>query len=282
MTRPPIQDSSQNSVTNSHGLVQRPLRSNWRIQIIQAAFSCAWILNFLLLAAAFAWIVGDGRSLRSIRWLEGWLSTLPTTDVRGPGSATAAVQAAGFGLALAVVSLLAMFISLLVGVSRFRTTRSWLLFMGAVCGWLGLVTTWPEIYWRGQQLRVQGQLEAAANVVRIVSASWPVNDGELEGVGTFLAYPKESPTTLLMLGVGESESRSLPFSAIERSADGTIRLELAGSESGAWLEWRPGDRPPGSFVSGLETNYILGQYQRLAPQWFLVRYQASWSSAGAQ
>jgi hypothetical protein len=273
----PNQRSGHNSDTNPNSLLPGPPGPNGRIRTIHAAFSCAWILNFLLLAAAFVWIVSDGRSLRTLRSLEGWLSvpeSFSLPDVRGRGSVTTASQAAGIGLVLALCSGLAMFTSLFAGVSRFRTTRWWLLFMGAVCAWLGLFTTWPEIYWYGQQLRVQRKLETAANVVQILSADWPANDGEIAGVGMFLAYPKTSPTTLLMLGAGET-GRSIQFSAIERSEDGTIRLELAGSESGAWLEWRPDDRPPQSFVSGLATTYALGKFERLAPQWFLVRYHAS-------
>jgi hypothetical protein len=277
----PIKRSSQNSNTDSNNLVQSPSRPSRRVLKIQAVLYCAWVLNLLLLVAAFVWVVSDGRSLHGIRSLENWLgipASFSRTDAGGPGSVTAVVKAAGIGLALALGSLLAMIASLFAGVSRLRTTRWWLLFMAAVCAWLGLFTTWPEIYWLGQQLRVQKKLEAAANVVRIVSAKWPANDGEIAGVGTFLAYPKQSPTTLLMLGRGEAENRSLQFSAIERSADGAIRLELAGRESGAWLEWRPDDRPPRSFVSGLETNYTIGRYERLTPQWFLVRYDASGSN----
>jgi hypothetical protein len=92
-------------------------------------------------------------------------------------------------------------------------------------------------------------------------------------VGPYLAYPKGGPTTILPLHWITFPDTSLRFSAIERTADGAIRFQLAGSEAGAWLEWRADDRAPMPFKSGLDMHYNVGRQQRLAPRWFLVRYR---------
>jgi hypothetical protein len=272
----PHSPSSQNSRSNVSNLAHLPCPHR-SVHTIRATFSCAWQLNAALLVAAIAWIFCDGRSLGHIESLERWLGITPplaSTRVLSPYRAIP-IPPAAVGLALAGLTLLVMFSSLFIGNSRYRTTRCWLLFMGVVCGWLGTLTAWPEIYWRGQQHRVQGNLEAAANLVETVTANWPATDGEIAGVGAFLAYPQQAPATLLMLVDGTSPRAAFQFSAIERSMDGTLRLELAGSETGAWLEWRPDETRPRSFVGGLQTNYELCQWKQLAPGWYLVRYRAS-------
>jgi hypothetical protein len=149
------------------------------------------------------------------------------------------------------------------------------LFIAIASGWLGLFAAWPEIYWRGQQNRVDGSLQAFAALAEKLSADWPRRDGEIEGVGAFLAYPQDDPATLLFLGMATVPNSAVRISAVERSAGGVLRFELAASEAGAWLEWHPDGGPPGSFVGGLETSYAVARYEQLAPRWFLVRYRAA-------
>jgi hypothetical protein len=276
MIHRPIDRSNKNNRSDTINLLHLPA-PNWRVRAVRAVYFCAWTLNFALLVATFVWIVHDGRSQRIIQSLERWLGLGESLSSTGPIYTTipVAVQGVGLGLAVAACSLAVMFFSLIVGASHFRTTRWWLLFVGAVCGWLGLFTTWPEIYWRGQQHRIHASLDSAADILQIVTTNWPASDGEIAGVGAFLAYPTEAPTTLLMLGEGVSPQAAIHFSAIERTADGTIRFELAGRETGAWLEWRPDELPPGSFVGGLQTNYTIERSTQLTPHWYLVRYRAS-------
>ena len=274
MMNPPPSLSSPNSGSNVHNLAHLPGPQRG-VHTIRAAYCCAWMLNAALLVAAFAWIYCDGRSLGHIEAIADWLGITPrtaSTRLLSP-SRTVVIPPAALGLGVALLTLLAMFSSLFIGQSRFRTTRWWLVFMGVACGWLGMLTTWPEVYWRGQQHRLQAHLEAAANVVEIVTATWPATDGEIAGVGAFLAYPREAPGTLLMLGASPSPGSEFQFSAIERSPDGAVRLELAGSEAGAWLEWRPDETRPQSFLGGLQTSYLLSQFKQLAPGWYLVRYR---------
>ena len=74
------------------------------------------------------------------------------------------------------------------------------MFTAIVCGWLGLVVSWPAIYWFGQQRRVKAVLPAAETMVagaakRIGRRS----TATLPDIGPFLAYPVNAPTALLPL-----------------------------------------------------------------------------------
>jgi hypothetical protein len=182
------------------------------------------------------------------------------------------------GLVLAAGTLIVALGSLLVGASRFRTLRWWLLFVALVSGWLGLWAGWPEVYWRGQQRRVGNGLDAVARFARDLQSNWPRDDGEIAGAGAFLAYPKGAPATLLFLGEAAVPDSTIRLSAIERTGEGILRFELAAGETGAWLERHSDETRPDSFVGGLETNYTLSRIKRLAPNWFLVRYRSSASS----
>jgi hypothetical protein len=143
-----------------------------------------------------------------------------------------------------------------------------------VGGWLGLVVGWPEVYWHGQLTRVAAALPQIDKMATKLAANWPRSDGELTQIGSFLAYPKSDPRSLLLLGIAIIPGTDLQFSAVERSADGTIRFELSGRETGAWVELRNDDNDPQAFVGGLETSYRVARWQRLSARWFLVRYRS--------
>src|SRR3954451_23469949 len=89
--------------------------------------------------------------------------------------------------------------SLFAGSARFRTTRTWLVFMAIVCGWLGLAVSWPTVYWFGQQQRMKSALPAARSVVQALRKGWPKVDATLPDIGPFLAYPVDEPTALMPL-----------------------------------------------------------------------------------
>jgi hypothetical protein len=93
-------------------------------------------------------------------------------------------------------------------------------------------------------------------------------------------YPSSAPTALLPLSGPVFPSTTMPFSAVERTGDDAMRFELAGSEVGAWLEWRRDSSEPQAFVGGLETHYEVARFARLAPHWFLVRYRANLAASG--
>lgn len=245
-----------------------------RQRIALWALWSAWVLSAVLLFAAFAWTYFDGRSLqalevlRSSLGLESGVSITSSGRIRSPGVALAITAAL-----VAVLSMLTLVIGLFAGPHRFRTMRAWLVFMALACGWLGFIAGYPEVYWHGQQRRVKAILQPANELVLYLHANWPTEDGDMTGIGPYLAYPQGKPTTIQPLRWATFPATKLRYSAIEGTDDGAIRFELSGSEAGAWLEWRPDEREPASFVSGLESSYTIVRKQRLAPNWFLVRYR---------
>jgi hypothetical protein len=231
-----------------------------------------------LLIAAFAWTFLDGRSLQAMDFLR-FVSGFKVHHVESmmlSGGVWNTISTTAICAALLAISTFAtMFISLFAGSRRFRLTRSWLLFTALACGWLGFLVGWPEVYWNGQQRRMRAVLIPAEELARHLDANWPAEDGNLTGVGPFLAYPIGDPTTLLPLQWAGFPKTRLRFAAIERTNEGALRFELSGSELGAWLEWHPDGREPATFVSGLDSTYTIIRQQRLAPNWFVVRYRAS-------
>ena len=117
-------------------------------------------------------------------------------------------------------------------------------------------------------------LPAAEALVDSLRGHWPKVESELPEWGPFLAYPVSAPAVLLPLRNVTFPKTEMRFSAVERSGDEAMRFELAGAETGAWLEWRGRGSEPRSFVGGLDTKYELTKVARVAPEWFLVRYRA--------
>jgi hypothetical protein len=261
----------------SDGAIETSSPSTSRGRLARSAFSLAWAVNLLVLVAALLWVYCNGRSLGHIDRIHYQLGLAEPLIVNSDTAASRdslGGRVALAGLAAAACSLAVMFAGLVIGPARFRSTRAWLLFIAIASGWLGLVAAWPEIYWRGQQHRVEGSLRAFAALAEKLSANWPRSDGEMEGVGAFLAYPQDDPVTLLFLGAGTVPNSSMRISAVERTGAGVLRFELAAGEAGAWLEWHPDGGSPGSFVGGLATSYTVARYEKLAPDWFLVRYRS--------
>jgi hypothetical protein len=235
----------------------------------------------MLLVAAVAWIYFDGRSQVTVDLLREQLGLqsprLETQTLTVHSRALAATTLVAVSV-VAGMTLLGMFLGLFIGQRRFRTLRTWLLFTFLVCGWLGFVMTGPDIHWYGQQRRMAAVLAPVESMAQRLNATWPNEDGDLPEIGPYLAYPKGAPTLVLPLQWIHFPDTNLRFSAIERTTSGVIRFELTGSEAGAWLEWRADDHAPGPFKSGLETHYNVGRHARLAPHWFLVRYQLATGS----
>ena len=151
---------------------------------------------------------------------------------------------------------------------------------GASLRLAGVRDDWPAVCWIGQQHRVGRLVSAAESTVSGLKSNWPTMDGELPEVGPFLAYPSSAPTALLPLSEAAFPNTRVPFSAVERTGDEAMRFELAGSEVGAWLEWRADASEPQSFVGGLETHYDVERFAGIAPHWFLVRYRANLAASG--
>jgi hypothetical protein len=242
-----------------------------------------WAANIVLLIAGFVWVYGWGESRGVLELVQRAFAiggANPAFIARDPARLERGVAFVEGVLVFVGCSLPVMLGSLLFGPRRFRTTRVWLVFTGLACGWLGLVMTWPTIYWIGQQRRVSGLVAAAERTVSELQSHWPAMDGELPQIGPFLAYPSSAPTALLPLSGTTFPKTAVPFSAVERTGDDAMRFELSGNEAGAWLEWRRDASEPQSFVGGLETHYDVASVAQLAPHWFLVRYRANLAASG--
>lgn len=247
-------------------------------RLANVGLTFCWTLNVMLLVAAFVWVYRDGRSRSMIEQAKSLLTFDDASSLRqvfetyGVAPPVWIVFVAAL---IASVTLAGMFCGLFLGAGPFRSVRMWLVFTAMAAGWLGFVVSWPEVYWHGQRQRMSTLLTPVEALAVKLNTNWPIEDGYMEEVGPFLAYPKGNPTTVLPLQTITFPNTKLQFSAIERTKDGTIRFELSGKERGAWLEWRADDNAPAAFVGGLETSYNVTRQQRLAPRWFLVRYRAS-------
>jgi hypothetical protein len=255
--------------------IQQTVANDNRRSIAYYAVIVSWAVNITLLIAAVAWIFFSGTSVRTIQQVERDLGTVrppiafEMDDYARKSTSVTVVELAAL---IAEGTLIIMLASLFIGGARFRTMRMWLLLTTIGCGWLGIIVAWPEIYWRGQQHRVTAVIQSAEIVAKELQANWPRDDGDTPDLGTFQAYPVGDPTTLVPLRGTTFPDTSQQFTLVDRSADGAIRFRLGGSELGAWLEWRPNDSEPTSFVGGLRTSYSVTRTTRLAPHWFLVRY----------
>lgn len=245
--------------------------ARWPRRAVNAAVPLAWTTNALLLGAAAAWFYVEGRSqseFHSLLRAAGWPGAASVADGDAASCGAAIVTCA----TAAVVSLGVAFLGLLVGAPRFRTLRVWGLFTALAAVWLTLLATWPDVHWSGQQRRVARALPALESVALSLIVAWPQNDGDIDALGPFLAYPKGSPRTLLIMGDAALCDSPLRMASVERTPGRAIRFELSGQEQGAWVEWRSGEDTPSDFVSGLRTPYLVERSERLAPHWFLVRY----------
>jgi hypothetical protein len=285
MTNPQSKRSDRNSggggsVAAADDSKERSSPSKYHSRLARNALLLAWAVNLASLVAAVLWVYCDGRSwghIARIYYQLGLSEPLLNSSDVGAARNSLGGRVALVGLAAAACSFMVMFAGLLIGPARFRSTRTWLLFIAITSGWLGLFAAWSEVYWRGQQNRVDGSLQAFEALAEKLSANWPRSDGEIEGVGAFLAYPHGDPAMLLFLGAGTVPNSPIRISAVERSAGGVLRFELGASEGGAWLERHLDGGVPGSFIGGLESSYAATRYEQLAPNWFLVRYR--WGAA---
>ena len=135
------------------------------------------------------------------------------------------------------------------------------------------MVSWQRLYWFGQTVRLRGDTDAYETVATELRENWPRSDGKTSVLGDFRAYPLSHPRMLLLGGAFLAEGARVPFVAVLRSEQGALRFQLAGPETGAWLEWHPPGSVPASFRSGLDTPYELLRMSELQPGWYLTHYQ---------
>jgi hypothetical protein len=238
-----------------------------------------WVVNLLSFVGLCAWIAWDGQfaeaasrlPARIYQAFDNW--TFSGSLV--PAQHTARKLVLLFVAVLAVGSAMGVFAGLFLGSRSHRRVRSWLVFTILVSAWLTLGVTWRDMAWHAQKLRMQSRLSGLDSVAASLLSDWPAADGERPEIGPFMAYPQGAPGMLLLLTTPKIGHRDVAISGIEKSASGGLRFQLAGSESGSWLEWHPAGTKPESFRGGLMTQYQLERFAPLADGWFLVRYGES-------
>jgi hypothetical protein len=237
-----------------------------------------WGANLLLLVGTFAWILWDPKFPLTARALvhkraflqgESLASFFYTLSPDLGHRLSYLVDLMG----VAVLTLVGIVVTLFTGSREHRRLRTWFAFTLLVAIWLTLTVTWPEMAWQGQRIRMWTQLEGFQQVAAALRENWPKADGELPEVGTFMAYPRGNPRTLMILSAPQPPTTGIQFSAVERSDGGALRFELTGYESNAWLEWHPQDSLPESFTGGLENTYSRTKSAPLGNGWYLVRYR---------
>jgi hypothetical protein len=235
-----------------------------------------WLVNLLTLFGLCAWIAWDGQFSEAASRLPAKLIR-PFDRVVTLGWPVPQHTARLLGLTivgvLALVSTIGIFISLFLGSRAHRRVRSWLAFTVLVSAWLTVSVTWRELAWQSQIVRMKWDLTGFEAVADLLRTDWPDADGERSGIGPFMAYPHGSPRVLLLLTTPALTPSNVSICAIEHSASGGVRFQLAGNESGAWLEWQPPPSVPESFLGGLLTEYRLERAAPLGGGWFLVRYR---------
>lgn len=140
--------------------------------------------------------------------------------------------------------------------------------------WCGLVINTSSLAWYGKRIRLAWKIQALEAIVRPLRTDWPDNDGELPGIGPYMAYPFGNPSTLILLQPPSVPSSEFLISAVDRGELGTIRLQLSGVHAGDWVEWHPSASRPQSFSGGLSDRYDLKSSVSLGSGWYLVRYDA--------
>jgi hypothetical protein len=235
-----------------------------------------WSVNLLSFAAICVWILVDGRFPQTVdvfhtvflqRAIYPFLNGVSWFTDRLPYLALLGLLAIGSGVGV--------FVCLFFGARAHRRLRMWFAFTVLAAAWLTLGVTWREMAWQSQRFRLQSRLSGLDSIAASLLVNWPAVDGEHPELGLYMAYPQGDPSMLLLLTTPKIGRAEIAISGIEKSASGGLRFQLAGSESGSWLEWYPAGTKPESFQGGLMTQYQLERSAPLADGWYLVRYRES-------
>lgn len=258
-----------------------PVRGSWERPSIQtrsrrpfARFvSASWAIQIAALVAICAWIFFDGRFPQTIVAFLNRIGSLLTGESMPLGASTwrlwmLAILAGGI-----LISGIGTVCGLAAGSPKQRRIGAWFAVVAMAAAWLTIGITWPDLAWSGQRWRLARQVNSLNAVAETLRTDWPTQDGELPDVGVFMTYPREAPSILLVIARPDF-SRHVGFTAVERSEKGALRFEMAGGETGAWLEWHPDGSTPHSFVGGLATDYQLRRSEPVAPNWYVTRYRA--------
>lgn len=241
--------------------------------------SAAWIVNAALFLTLVVWIWNDRRftdqyprqvALSSIKILPG--QPPPTTHEFWPSRVRLRWGAVRVLISVATVTFAAIVAGLFLGDARHRRLRSWFMLLTLAAAWLAVATSYGEIMWASRIWTMSGRVDAFESYAAPLRREWPSEDGATPEFGAFSAYPVGKPTMLSLLTTPmQFDRRGWGFSAVDRSADGTLRFRLTGDISG-WLEWHPAGSAPQSFEDGLNVQHELTRAKGLGRGWYYTTY----------
>ncbi len=234
-----------------------------------------WVVNVVLLLGTLGWILFDGKfheaALQFIRHVRAFGNDESVLGVVTP-LMWPRVDALWLVVVAASISAVGILAGLAAGSAQQRGIRSWLAVMILLAGWLTLYTTWPQIAWQGRVWRARSAISEFEKVSEALLADWPDSDGDLDGLGPYMAYPIGSPRTLMFMSIPRIPSTGYHVSTIQRGEEDTLHFQLAGNDEGVWLVRRSDDQGPQPFYSGLEGEYIPLRFHHIRGGWFLVQY----------
>ncbi len=186
-----------------------------------------------------------------------------------------------FGVAaLGAVQCVWLLVGTFTGSRQFRAIQAMAVLVVLISLWLGSALNLPGIAWQGRRFYLLPRVEAIKPIAQPLIQQWPAEDGEVETIGPFMAYPVGRPTTLILLTPPQLTQGGPSIAAVERSAAGDIRFELTDAGGNDWMEYRP-HSPPDSHVGGLLEYRELVRSTPLYDNWYLVRYRDNNSPAPA-
>lgn len=237
----------------------------------QVQLAPIWLYCFSIILATALWLLLDPRAAPAFAEFTGQRHEIAANPMfpvaKGPVYLAARVL-----WKIGLFGFLVLVLGLFFGSPKQRTLRSWLALTALVALWLGLFASWQEFAWAGQRWRLGRQLAPLQTLVDSLQQNWPSDDARLPGLGDFSAYPIGRPRTLLV-NAADPQATGPRITLVDRSADGALRFQIAGDETGAWLEWHPAGDHPASFTDGLEEAHTLDRASPLGDGWHLVRYR---------
>jgi hypothetical protein len=254
---------------------RRPFWRRLRMLLLSRTFvRICWATNALILLGTVVWVLCDGKFPETVAAFSRHAAAAGDGDsalVAVPPLLWPRVDSLWGILIVAALSAIGIAAGLIAGEEQHRNVRSWLVTMVLLASWLTLFTTWPDLVWRGQIWRLRGSVAGFDKIADELITAWPDSDGDISGLGPFMAYPIGKPRMLMFMTTPKVPGTNTEIQVIERGERDSLHFQLAGNEEGVWLVREASDEPQ-PFFSGLDGEYIPTQYRLVKPGWFAVRY----------
>lgn len=242
-----------------------------------------WLFHGLTLVALAAWAYLDPEFTALVNHGLSFLRFTPSGHVpiqTGEPLLNIRLSFLAGAVVFSVITWLVLLIGAVIGPMRLRSFSAWFMLLTLAALWMIVATNWAHVARLGKLHRMHSGIEDFERIAIPLQESWPRTDGDLPGLGPFMAYPAGKPSVLILLTQPLPSEDRPSISAVERGVAGQLRFQLAGKERGHWLEWHPPGSQPASFVGGLLEVYELERADAVADQWYLTKYRNSVTGYG--